>query len=88
MPIVLFLHPPPDPPSDDEENLLEMKEGEPTFAAGSELEAVYKVSLGDFSKKSVIYMPPKIKSKCLSAEIFSVARCLNKRRSLVYSNIY
>ena len=43
MPIVLFLHPPPDPPSDDEENLLEMKE-EPTFAAGSELEAVYKVS--------------------------------------------
>ena len=48
MPIVLFLHPPPDPPSDDEENLLEMKEGEPTFAAGSELEAVYKVSLDDF----------------------------------------
>ena len=42
MPIVLFLHPPPDPPSDDEENLL--KEEEPNFAAGSELEAVYKVS--------------------------------------------
>jgi len=40
LPIVLFLHPPPDPPCEDEENLI--KEEEPSFAPGSELEHVYK----------------------------------------------
>ena len=41
LPIVLFLHPPPDPPCEDEENLI--KDEEPSFAPGSELEHVYKV---------------------------------------------
>ena len=45
MPIVLFLHPPPDPPGEDEEMELINKEEVPSFAAGSELEHIYNVSL-------------------------------------------
>ena len=44
MPIVLFLHPPPDPPGEDEEILLINKEEVPSFAPGSELEHIYNVS--------------------------------------------
>ena len=44
MPIVLFLHPPPDPPGEDEEMLLINKEEVPSFAPGSELEHIYNVS--------------------------------------------